>query len=94
MQIVKILALIFIITAVIFGGLQAFNWLSRSGADLTLLSLWQRISVSGPNQIRALLPGGMAQDVFSAILGAPAWLGSLILGGVLWAIARIFGDED
>jgi hypothetical protein len=94
MQIVKILALIFITSAVIFAGIEVFNRLSNAGADLSLLVLWQRISISGPNRIRALLPGGTAQDVFSAVLAVPAWLGSLILGGVLWAIARFLGDED
>jgi len=94
MRIVRILSLICFFAAIFFGAVQVFNHMSNSMDDLTLLSLWQRMSGGSGEGIRNLLPNGVAQDVFAAILAAPAWLALLCLGGGLWMLDRAISDED
>jgi hypothetical protein len=94
MRIVRILSLICFVAAVFFGAAQLFNHMRDSMDDLTLLSLWQRVSGGNGDGIRSLLPNGVAQDVFTAILATPAWLALLCLGGGLWMLDRAISDED
>ena len=94
MRVVKILALIFFVTTVLFVGAQIVNRIIGVGENLTLLALWLRLSASGPTVLRSVLPDGVAQDILTALLATPAWLASLCLGGFLWLIGRFVGDDD
>jgi hypothetical protein len=94
MRIVRILSLICFFAAVFFGAVQLFNHMRNSTDDLTLFSLWQRVAGGNGDGIRSLLPNGVAQDVFTAILATPAWLALLCLGGGLWMLDRAINDED
>jgi hypothetical protein len=94
MRIIRILSLICLFAALFFGAVQLFNHVSSSSDDMSVLSLWQRLTSGNGEGLRQLLPDGFMQDAVSAVLSAPAWLAALCLGGGLWILDRAVSDDD
>ena len=94
MRVFRVLSLICFVAACFFGADQLFNHMRSSTDDMSVLSLWQRLTAGNGDGLRQLLPNGFLQDALTAILSAPAWLAALCLGGALWMLDRVVSDDN
>lgn len=94
MRIIKIPGLILIFAGIFFGIIQLVNMATGRAQDMSLIGILLKLDPNGGSAVRNMLPSGLAQDLFEALLRAPVWLVALCLGAALWFTARAFGDDD